>query len=72
MNPTKAPVAICPPPHNSVIAYVDGMNLYYGAVKQRPEYKWLDIQSMLEGLFPNLSIDSDQVLHCQNRSRISV
>ena len=26
------------------IAYVEGMNLYYGAVKYRPQYKWLDVK----------------------------
>ena len=38
------------------IAYVDGMNLYYGAVKYRPQYKWLDVQSLLESMFPQFTI----------------
>ncbi len=33
------------------VAYVDGMNLYYGAVKYNPQYKWLDVQALLENLF---------------------
>jgi hypothetical protein len=33
-------------------AYIDGFNLYYG-IKKWPAYKWLDVQAMLDGLFPN-------------------
>ena len=33
------------------IAYVDGFNLYYGAVKGTP-YKWLDISKMIQHLLP--------------------
>jgi hypothetical protein len=36
--------------------YVDGFNLYYGAVKDTP-YKWLDIQRLCELLLPNHSIN---------------
>ena len=35
--------------------YVDGFNLYYGAMKRTP-YKWLDISEMCRLLFP-----SDQI-----------
>jgi uncharacterized LabA/DUF88 family protein len=35
----------------TVIVYVDGVNLYYGAVKGTP-YKWLDIAAVCERLFP--------------------
>lgn len=36
--------------------YVDGFNLYYGAVKDTP-YKWLNINRLCELLLPNHSID---------------
>ena len=39
-----------------VYAYVDGMNLYYGAVKRHPGYKWLDIPAMVANLVPGLTI----------------
>jgi uncharacterized LabA/DUF88 family protein len=35
--------------------YVDGFNLYYGAVKDTP-YKWLDIRKMCELAFPRNAI----------------
>lgn len=35
--------------------YVDGFNLYYGAVKDTP-YKWLDISKLCELLLPNHNI----------------
>ena len=40
------------PEPGTAMAYVDGMNLYYGAVKDRPCLKWLNIQSLLESLVP--------------------
>lgn len=36
--------------------YVDGFNLYYGALKETP-YRWLDIRRMCELLLPELAID---------------
>ncbi len=33
-------------------AYIDGFNLYNGALKGRPERKWLDLRAMCEGLLP--------------------
>ena len=35
----------------SSIVYVDGFNLYYGAVKGTP-YKWLDISKLCHFLLP--------------------
>ena len=35
--------------------YVDGFNLYYGAVKKTP-YKWLDIQKMVQLILPKNQI----------------
>jgi hypothetical protein len=30
------------------VAYIDGLNFYYGAVRNRPELKWLNPLTMLE------------------------
>jgi hypothetical protein len=40
-------------PPKRVIAYVDGFNLYFGILRNSPELKWLDIQSLVEFLRPN-------------------
>lgn len=37
------------------IVYIDGFNLYYGAVKDTP-YKWLDISCLCKYLLPNNQI----------------
>lgn len=34
-------------------AYIDGFNLYNGAVKNRPACKWLDMRKMCEALLPS-------------------
>ena len=34
------------------ICYIDGLNLYYGAVK-RTNYKWLDLEKLCRRLIPN-------------------
>lgn len=40
----------------SVYAYVDGMNLYYGALKHNPGYKWLDVPMLMANLVPDFTI----------------
>ncbi|MFV1991923.1 MAG: hypothetical protein ACC652_14420 [Acidimicrobiales bacterium] len=35
----------------ATIAYIDGFNLYYGALKGTP-YKWLDLESFVQRLLP--------------------
>jgi len=37
------------------VVYIDGFNLYYGAVKGTP-YKWLNVQTMCQLLLPNHNI----------------
>ena len=32
------------------IIYIDGFNLYYGLLRGRPEYKWLDLKKFSERL----------------------
>ena len=39
----------------NAIAYIDGFNFYYGAVKGTP-YKWLNFRSLLEGMFPAFQV----------------
>lgn len=43
-------------PRESVYSYVDGMNLYYGALKRHPGYRWLDISLLVANLVPDLVI----------------
>ena len=37
--------------------YVDGFNLYYGAVKDKP-YRWLNIRRLCELLLPHHTIQT--------------
>jgi uncharacterized LabA/DUF88 family protein len=37
--------------------YIDGFNLYYGAVKNSP-YRWLDLQALCQRMLPNDNIQS--------------
>jgi hypothetical protein len=43
------------PGRRKTFVYVDGFNLYYGAVRRTP-YKWLNIRAMCERLFPQEEI----------------
>lgn len=36
-----------------IIVYVDGFNLYYGALKGHPAYKWLDLLKLCATLLPD-------------------
>lgn len=40
-----------------VRAYIDGLNLFYGSLKGRPELKWLDLVGLVEALRPGDKID---------------
>lgn len=37
----------------TAIAYIDGFNFYYGAVKGHPAYKWLDFPKMCHSMLPD-------------------
>ena len=39
--------------------YIDGFNLYYGALKRTP-FKWLDLGKLCQALLPNDAIESIQ------------
>lgn len=39
-----------PPPRPRAMVYVDGFNLYFGVLKERPATKWLDLQSFMDFL----------------------
>ncbi|HLA80176.1 MAG TPA: NYN domain-containing protein, partial [Thermoleophilia bacterium] len=41
--------------HPKSYVYVDGFNLYYGAVKETP-YRWLNIRRLCELLLPSHTI----------------
>ena len=40
----------------AVYAYVDGMNLYCGALKHNPGYKWLDVSLLMANLVSDFTI----------------
>lgn len=42
-----------PKPKPRTIVYIDGLNLYYGAVRQTPRLKWLDIEKYCRFLRPH-------------------
>lgn len=42
-----------PAERRRTIVYIDGFNLYYGAVRNKPELKWLDIARFCRLLRPN-------------------
>lgn len=44
-------LADSPPPARRTIFYIDGFNLYYGAVKDTP-YKWLNLEAFCRRLHP--------------------
>ena len=35
-----------------VAVYIDGLNLYYGALKKTP-YKWLNVKALVKNILPN-------------------
>ena len=41
---------------SEAVAYIDGLNLYYGALKNRPALKWLNPLAMVEKLVPQVEI----------------
>lgn len=41
----------------STNVYIDGFNLYYGAVRKFPQYKWLNIALLSQLLYPTLRIN---------------
>lgn len=39
-------------------AYIDGFNLYHGALERRPDLKWLDLVGLCTSLLPDMELDS--------------
>jgi len=37
-------------------AYIDAYNLYYGALEERPDLKWLDVVSLCKALMPEMEL----------------
>lgn len=46
-----APVSPIPKPR--VVVYIDGLNLYYGALQQTPAVRWLNVERLCRLLRPN-------------------
>jgi uncharacterized LabA/DUF88 family protein len=42
---------------NTFNAYIDGFNLYYGALRERPDLKWLDIRKFAASHFDDVKLD---------------
>ena len=38
-------------------AYIDGLNLYYGALRNRPALKWANPRTLLEQVLPGLNVE---------------
>lgn len=36
-----------------LISFVDGFNLYYGLLRDNPDFKWLDLNKLIRMLFPH-------------------
>lgn len=51
-------------PSQRARVYVDGFNLYYGALKGT-SFKWLDLEAWCERLLPGYTVD--QILYCTAR-----
>jgi hypothetical protein len=51
-----------------VNVYIDGFNLYYGAVKGSP-YKWLDLAALCHRMLPNDTIQSIEYFTAIVRAR---
>ena len=58
-----------------VNVYVDGFNLYFGALKTRPQFKWLDLRKFAELLYPGKTISNiyyfTAEVHRQDESDLS-
>ncbi len=53
----------------TVNIYIDGFNLYYGALRNRwPQYKWLDLQGFCERLLPGREVKRIRYFTAQVRS----
>lgn len=50
-------------PHRPIAhVYVDGFNLYYGALKAQPHLKWLNLRTWSDGLLKNF--DVARIVYC--------
>lgn len=55
-----------PPSRLRVNAYVDAFNLYHGALRHRPDCKWLDLRALCSRLLPP-SYELDQIHYFMSR-----
>src|ERR1700740_2244328 len=56
MGAARLPIGL--PSRPRTIIYIDGFNLYYGAIKQVPALKWLDIERFCRLLRPHDDIQA--------------
>lgn len=50
-----------------VYVYVDSFNLYYGALKPNPSYKWLNIEKLVTSLLPDNNYSIEKIKFCTAR-----
>ena len=53
MAAPAAPIAVAPKPRT--IIYIDGFNLYYGAVRGTPALKWLNLSNTAGSCVPTMT-----------------
>ncbi len=53
-------------------AYVDGFNLYLGALIRRPQFKWLDLYSFCSSLRPDLQLNEIYYFTARVKQRFPV
>ncbi len=51
--------------------YIDGFNLYYGAVKNTP-YRWLNLSALCRHMLPNDQIQSIKYFTAKVSGRLSI
>lgn len=54
-------------PMKKVYVYVDSFNLYYGALKPNPKYKWLNIEKLILSLLPDKNYSIEKIKFCTAR-----
>ncbi len=50
-----------------VYVYIDSFNLYYGALKPNPSYKWLNVEKLILALLPKTGYKIEKIKFCTAR-----
>ena len=69
-RPRKRPLLFLEPTDMNAIVYVDGFNLYYGALKNTP-YKWLNLSVLCNNLLPKFDILNIKYYTARVKSRLT-